>query len=215
MIRNTNVKPRRRTYESELRDEQAEATRTRILEGLVRTMSEGVAGISVPAVAREAGVSIPTVYRHFGSKKGLIEALGPFVAGRAGLVPARMPATLAEFEPMARDLFRNLASMDRTLRAAVATELGSEARRAAMPDRLAMIRRVIDRLAPVASEADRERLTRLALILLSSAAFHAYVDYLELGPDEAAELVTWAIATLLAGVGAGAGAGVGRRPRAE
>ena len=75
MIRNIDVKPPRRTYSSALRDEQADATRTRILEALVRTMAAGIGGLSIPAVAREAGVSIPTIYRHFGSKHGLVEAL--------------------------------------------------------------------------------------------------------------------------------------------
>jgi len=136
VIRNTNVKTRRtRSYTSQLRDEQAETTRTRILDGLVRTMADGVAGVSIPAVAREAGVSIPTVYRHFGSKRGLLAALGMHVAGRAGLVPSKLPETQADFDSMLRKMFQNLAGMDQTLRAAAASDLGREARVAAMPAR--------------------------------------------------------------------------------
>jgi len=108
MIRNTNVKSPRRSYSSDLRDEQANATRTRILEALVRTLSEGVATLSIPGVAHEAGVSVPTIYRHFGSKQGLVAALGPHVVSRAGLLPAALPESLSEFEPMIRQLFRNL-----------------------------------------------------------------------------------------------------------
>ena len=202
MIRNTNVKPRRvRSYTSELRDEQAEATRARILEGLVRTMAAGVAGVSIPAVAREAGVSIPTVYRHFGSKNGLLAALGMHVAARAGLVPAKLPETQADFESMLRKMFRNLAGMDQTLRAAAASDIGHEARAASMPERLAMIRTVVDRIAPNVPESDRERLTSLVLILGSTPAFHAYKDYLGLGPDASARLVGWAVATLIEGAG--------------
>lgn len=198
MIRNTNVKPRR-AYSSELRDEQAEATKTRILDALVQTMGDGVAGLSVPAVAREAGVSVPTVYRHFGSKQGLLAALGPYVSGKAGLVPAELPTTLDELEPMARELFRNLASLDLTLRAAMASDLGWEARRAGMPARLRVIGELVDRLAPDLAAPDRSRLVQLSLILMATPTFHAYRDYLDLAPDDAASLVSWAISTLIRG----------------
>jgi AcrR family transcriptional regulator len=200
VIHNTNVKPCRRSYSSDLRDQQAEATRARILEALVQAMAAGVAGVSIPAVAREAGVSIPTIYRHFGSKKALIEALGPYVATKAGLMPPDLPETMADFDAMARDMFRNLATMDQTLRAAMASNLGQEARRAGLPARRAMIREVVERLAPGVPEADRERLASLVLILMATPTFHAYEDYLGLGADASARLVSWAIGTLIEGV---------------
>jgi AcrR family transcriptional regulator len=199
VIRNTNVKPRRRAYSSDLRDEQAEATRTRILDALVRTMANGVAGLSIPAVAREAGVSVPTVYRHFGSKSGLLAALGMHVGSRAGLVPETLPDTIDAFEPMVRGLFRNLAGMSDTLRAVSASELGREARRAAMPDRLGLIRELVDRVAPDLADADRDRLASLLLVLMSTPAYQAYGDYLGLGPDGSAKLVGWAFTTLVEG----------------
>ena len=199
MIRNTDVKSRRRAYASDLRDRQAETTRTRILDALVRTMANGVAGLSIPAVAREAGVSIPTIYRHFGSKQGLVDALNPYVIAKGGLMPDKLPETIAEFEPMARQLFRNLAGMDLTLRAAMASGLGQQVRQAGMPRRLGTVREVIGRLAPDVPEPERDRLANLALILMSTPSFHAYKDYLGLGPDASAGLVSWAIETLIEG----------------
>ncbi len=199
MIHNTDVKPSRRRYASVLRDEQAEATRTRILEALVRTMAAGVAGLSIPAVAREAQVSIPTIYRHFGSKRGLIRALNPYVIGKGGLIPEAMPQTIDELGPMLRTLFHNLDAMDLTLRAAMASELGQEVRRAMMPERRAMIRDFVFRMAPDLPEAALEPLVDLTLILGSTASFRAYKDYLGLGPDAAAALAGWAIRTLIEG----------------
>src|SRR6266511_4254163 len=93
MKRITNVKrPKRptRAYDNELRAEQAEGTRRKILDALVRTMGRGVAGLSIPAVAREAGVSVPTVYRHFKSKAALVAALSPYLFGRAGLMDSAL-----------------------------------------------------------------------------------------------------------------------------
>src|SRR5947199_202302 len=114
MIRNTDVKPGRRRYSSALRDEQAEATRTRIL-------------------------------------------------------------------------------------AAMANEFGNEAGRAMIPERLVMVRDYVGRLAPDLPDAELARLADVTLILMSSAGFRAYKDYLGLGPDTSASLVTWAIKTLLEG----------------
>ena len=197
MIRNTDVKPRRR-YSSALRDDQADTTRTRILEALVRTMAAGVAGLSIPAVAREADVSIPTIYRHFGSKRGLIEALNPYVISKGGLIPAT-PHSIDDLGPIVRTLFRNLDAMDLTLRAAMASELGNKARRAMMPERRVIVREFVGRLGPDFSDAELDRLADVTLILMSSAGFRAYKDYLGLGPDAAATLVTWAIRTLVEG----------------
>lgn len=198
MIRNTDVNPRRRPYSSSLRNEQAEATRIRILEALIRTMASGVAGLSVPAVAREADVSIPTIYRHFGSKQGLVEALNPYVTSKGGLIPAT-PNSIDDLGPIVRTLFRNLDGMDLTLRAAMASELGNKARRAMMPERLVIVREFVRRLGPDLPNAEVARLADVTLILMSSAAFRAYKDYLGLGPDTSATLVTWAIRTLVEG----------------
>src|SRR5438093_9681250 len=89
MKRIINVKRRARrsrSYESPLREEQAEVTRRRILDALVRTMAKGVAGLSVPAVAAEAGVSVPTVYRHFRTKADLVAALAPYLTRKTRLM---------------------------------------------------------------------------------------------------------------------------------
>jgi hypothetical protein len=199
VIRNIDVKPLRRRYASTLRAEQAEATRTRILEALIRTMAAGVAGLSVPAVAREAGVSIPTIYRLFGSKQGLIEALSPYVVAKGGLMPESMPGSIDDLDPGVRRLFRNLDRMDLTLRAAMASELGQEARLAMMPERRAKAREFMSRLGPDVPDSELGPLADVALILMSSASFRAYKDYLGLGPDASATLVSWAIRTLIDG----------------
>lgn len=198
MLHNTNVKTRKQ-YASALRDAQAEMTRTRILDALVRTMANGVAGLSIAAVAREAGVSTLTIYRHFGSKQGLVDALGPYVIAKGGLMPDEPPETFAELEKMVRRMFRNLAGMDQTLRAAMASELGQAVRRSTMSQRRAMVRGTVVRLAPDLSDAEVDRLAAVFLILMSTPTFRAFKDYLELGPDASAELVSWAMGALIDG----------------
>lgn len=193
-----NVKrPRRRvrSYDSQLRNDQADGTRRRILDALVRTMSAGVAGLSVPAVARQAGVSVPTVYRHFRTKADLVAALAPYLASKTRLM--EMPDLPdMDFGAIARELYRRNESMDAEVRAAMASELGQQLRQRTMPDRVAMIRREVARRVPGVAGEDLERFTRIVLILGASATMRAYKDYLGMSASEAAEDVAWAMNTL-------------------
>src|SRR3984893_1935573 len=65
-----------RPYQNRLREEQAAATRERIIDALAELAVEGhLLDVPIRDVAAMAGVSEPTVYRHFGSRDGLLEAL--------------------------------------------------------------------------------------------------------------------------------------------
>ena len=194
-----NVKRRSRTYASPLREEQAAATRARILDALVRTMGRGIAGLSIPAVAREAGVSVPTVYRHFGSKADLLAALAPHLLNRSGLMEE--PQVQGDdFTSLARELYRRNEAMDAETRAALASQLGHEMRLRTMPQRVAIVRNGIARRVPGLSDQELSRFTRVALMLMSSAMTRAYKDYLGIEAREAAEDVGWALDLMRAAV---------------
>jgi AcrR family transcriptional regulator len=63
-----------------LRTEQAEATRSRILEGARRVFeARGYSGATVEEIAARAGVAVPTVYKVFRNKRNLLTG----VIGRA------------------------------------------------------------------------------------------------------------------------------------
>jgi AcrR family transcriptional regulator len=79
------AKRKPREYHSELRLQQADQTRSLILDATLRVMADGVTAVSILAVAREAGTSVPTIYRHFGTKRELLAALYPYLERRAGL----------------------------------------------------------------------------------------------------------------------------------
>ena len=72
---------------------------------------------------------------------------------------------------------------------------GLKSRRQHMPERLA---RIDELLAGVAlSDDDRDRVRELLLVLTTSAVLRAFRDYLGVGPEEAADRVTWAIRRLV------------------
>ena len=187
-----------REYHSELRTEQLEATRKRILDATLRVMAAGVATVSIPAVAREAGVSVPTVYRHFGSKSGLLKALYPHLMPRVGMYDTPPPRSIEEFRTMIRTIFERLDAADDLARVAMASPAAQEARSATMPDRLRFSREFVGVVAPDLPKADQDRIARVAVVLTTSSALRTWRDHLGASADDVADDVEWTLRALIA-----------------
>jgi AcrR family transcriptional regulator len=70
------VVKRKRAYNTELRQEQARMTRSRILEAGRRLLAKGTySSVTIEEIADEAGVSYQTVYSVFGTKLQLAHAM--------------------------------------------------------------------------------------------------------------------------------------------
>ena len=191
------IKGAERPYVSGLRAEQAEATRSRILEATIRVMAEGAASVSIPAVAREAGVSVPTVYRHFGTKRDLLMAVYPHLARQVGIGPVAVPETVAGFREMVRTVFGRLELLGEGARVAMSSPASEEVRKAQMTDRYAASRRFAAGIMPTATRAEQDRLARVLVILASSYAMRIWRDHLGFSVEEAADDIDWLLRTLL------------------
>jgi AcrR family transcriptional regulator len=190
----TRIVPRpRRAYRSELREEQTEDTRARILDATMSVIATGLASLSVPAVAREAGVSVPTIYRHFRTKRELLAAVYPHAARKAGLDTIADPRSLDELRPMIRALLERLDNLDDLSRAAMASPGASEVRHATMPTRYQRLRRVADSIDPKLGKSDRDRITRLLAVVTASSSLRMWRDHLGLSVDEVAKEVDWIV----------------------
>jgi AcrR family transcriptional regulator len=187
-----------REYRSQLREEQAEETRNRILEATLRVMAEGITSVSVPAVAREAGVSVPTVYRHFGTKSDLLAAIYPYLSMRAGLRDLMVPETIEEFREMVHTMFGRLESLGGVARAAMTSPASDEPRRMQMPDRKAISQRFVASVMPDGTATEQDRLTRVLLVLASSSAMRMWREQIGSSVDEAADDIDWVLRTLVA-----------------
>ena len=187
-----------RPYRSELRAEQAQVTRARILDAALRVMHMGVASLSVPAVAREAGVSVPTVYRHFGTKADLLAEMYPHAARRAGLDVVPDPLTVTDVKGAVRAMIERLDALDDVSRAAFASPIADEVRHATMPSRFARIRRLGESIEPPLSAADLDRITRLLVVVLSQSALRTWRDHLGVSADQAAGDVDWFLRAVIA-----------------
>lgn len=185
--------PTPRVYRSELREEQTQQTRARILDATLRVMARGLASVSIPAVARESGVSVPTIYRHFRTKPELLAAVYPHAARRAGLDEIADPRSLDELRPMIRAFVERLDTLDDLSRAAMASPVGSEVRHATMPTRYRRIRRLVDSIEPKLERADRDRITRLIVVLTASSSLRMWRDHLGLSVEEVSEEIDWIV----------------------
>lgn len=189
----------RRTYTSELRQAQAEATRTRILDALVEVLAEGVETLSVPAVAEHAGVSVGTVYRHFGDKAGMLDALIPHTQSRTGIDIDSTPESYEEMRDAVTQIFRHFENTDDLLRAAFASRIGREVRIRSSAERVQLIKDMFIGIDPELEPDELDHLAKLGLILTTSEAYQQWKDRLGLGPEEAANEVMWVIETLMKG----------------
>ena len=188
-----------RPYRSPLRKEQAQGTRDRILEAALRVLATGIAGLSIPAVAREAGVSVPTVYRNFRTKRDLIEAMYPYSIRRARTGELKPPASIADFRNGVRIIFERVESFDDIERAAIASRGAEEIRHHNIEARLALSRQVAEAIAPRLSDEDRERLARLVIVLTMSATARMLREHLGLSVDDAVDDVDWAVRAVIGG----------------
>jgi AcrR family transcriptional regulator len=187
-----------RPYRSQLRAQQAEETRWRILDAAIRVIAGGIAYLSIPAVAREADVSVSTIYRHFATKRDLLAAVHPHSMRRAGLDELVLPRSMDELRAGLRAYFERSDSLDDLVRAAMASPASNEVRRLNMPDRLAMFRRIADSIEPTPSAVDRDRIARLLVILSASSAIRMWRDQLGSSVEEAADDVDWVLSAVIA-----------------
>ena len=85
-------KPKQGPYRSELRAEQAAATRQRIIEAAVEGFAPWSTDLPFDRVAERARVSERTVYRHFPTQKDLFDAVAAHVVARSGWNPDEVEA---------------------------------------------------------------------------------------------------------------------------
>jgi AcrR family transcriptional regulator len=205
------VTPRtaRRAYESPLRQEQAAATRDRILEATAALLGdEHPATLSIPAVAGRAGVSIRTVYRHFDTKEALLDGLYDWSRNR--LTQDRLPdePDLDMFKQVMPDAFRTVLENRDFYRAMHNSGVGGEVQeRKGSEDRRRLMQAAARKAAPDLARGDTRRLAALLHLLTWSNTVIFLADNWGMSADEAARTCTWAAEQLAAAAAQSEGVG--------
>jgi AcrR family transcriptional regulator len=186
-----------RVYESPLREEQAAATRERILRGMRELVLEGhTTNVTMADVAKRARVSERTVYRHYPAKEDLFQALFAWAVTDGQEYDPGDPAGPGALVSAAEDMFPRFESNAEIVRAMNAGPEARALRAARAEQRRHAVRRA---MAPVTEGLAPDSATRLHAIvhlLTSSDGFLFMQEFWGLDSAEAVKAVRWAVAAL-------------------
>jgi AcrR family transcriptional regulator len=173
-----------------LREQQREATRTRIIDAVHAVLAEeSPTSLSVPSVAARAGTSLRTVYRYFPTKEALVDAASrTFEADADGTTAVPTLATLADY---LADRWRLFSTSIASVRAQHLTPAGRELRAIRLPRFRRFTRGALVELGLDLPEEDLDRLADLVVALTSSSMYLELVDRLGYDEDTAGELAAW------------------------
>jgi AcrR family transcriptional regulator len=183
-------------YESPLRREQKEATRQRILDAAGKLMAtRGLGEFSYAAIAEAAGVKERTVYRHFPSKRQLLEGLWDWFQERIqyGTIARTEESLIAK--PL--QTFRAFDENEELERALWSTPEGREFRLSNVEERKAGIRAAIADATRGLPPRQTKWVAAVIHVLYSGAAWSTMKDYWGLSGEEAGKAASMAIELLL------------------
>ena len=181
-----------------LKEQQAEATRTRILDAVAQLIvEEHPATLSVPAVATRAGVSLRTVYRYFPTKQALIDGVADLGNDQTA---AQFPADTVTFAEMREYIPRLWAEVQGTrglVKAQQATPLGHEVAKSRAQRRIRIIQRVLADEGVQLAPDDHRHLVAILALLMSRNTLFELTDVLDLSVEEAAKLAVWTVEVIV------------------
>jgi AcrR family transcriptional regulator len=183
-----------RPYKSAVREEQAKATRDRILAAAVELMATDE-DASMDAIAKAAGVERRTVFRHFETREALLGAAFQWLNDRLGVVVA--PGDPAALVQAIRDGFARMDRLEGAVRAGLHSRAGRDMRLANLPRRQAAFAASLAPVTATLSPAEKARIEALAHLLYSASAWEVLKDYGGLTGAEAGQTAAWALERLL------------------
>jgi AcrR family transcriptional regulator len=188
--------PRRSSpYSSPLRAQQKEATRQRILDAAGKLLEDsGLEEFSFGEVASVAGVKERTVYRHFRSKRALIEGLCGWYQQRVSYGVLRTEADLLA-KPL--QMFPAFDENERLARALWSSPQGREFRLSDVENRKSGIRAALADAVRDVPPRQAKWIFAVMHVLLSSATWQTMKDYWGLSGNEAGKASAMAMELLL------------------
>ena len=187
--------PAPRRYDNSSRREQAAATRDRVVAAGAELLRESPvkdwANVTVRAVAERAGVSERTVYRHFGTEKGLRDAIMARNEERAGIDLGSVH--IDDLAEVAAKVLRFASDYPRTPEPPLdATLHEADARRQAA------LLRAVEECTPTWSEQEQLRAAALIDLIWSINSYERLLSGWQLDSESAIDVVRWGVALVVA-----------------
>ena len=203
---------RRAAYHSPLRQEQALATRARIIQSCLSVMEAGE-DLTYGAVAAAAGVQERTVYRHFPAKADLEAGLWDWIL--ENLTHADFRArTEDELVAAMRGSFTGFDAGAPLIQAMLHSRQGLAVRTGQQPQRETMFRACADATVPGAPAEIRTQVAAALQVLYSASAWEVLRSFWDMDATEAAATIELAIRAMLAGLRAAHAPAAGHVPAA-
>lgn len=187
-----------RTYNSRLRQEQAEATRERILAAMADLLqAEGrVELVTNRAVASAAGVTEVTVYRHFPSRDVLLRGLWEWLNRRNG-VTVGMPEGAEDIVAKLPALYGTFDAAPAHIVASITSQQGREMRESLNEPRRAAFLAAVAEAAPDLPASEQEKAAAMLQLIYSAYGWVSLREQWGVTGERAADAATWAAETLL------------------
>lgn len=177
----------------DLRRRRAEVSKQAIRDAVAELLRhEHPATLSVPAVAERAGVSVRTVYRYFPTKQELLDDVAFVQTRRTEELMGDSEAMFESPGDYLRTLWSDFERNVDSIRAQHRSPAGAELRQRREQHFRGSVRKRLDERHPETSEADREGLTDLIMVIMSSSTFLDMHDRLGRSGADAARLAWWA-----------------------
>lgn len=187
----------RREYRSELRAEQAQATRDRIVEAVKTRVAAGDRDVTYASIARTARVSVPTVYRHFPTRQDLFDAI--YASLEAGQPTVADVPDTADLLRGVRHFYARFDDPEGVFgRVTRLNTIWEMSRATTVPRRAAWFANYVDHRFPGLPEPQRTYVIDMGVVALSSAMAEAMRGYLDRSGAETAERVAFTLEALFA-----------------
>lgn len=186
-----------RSYESPLRERQAQQTREDILDALTEALADrGVDEVTTKELAAAAGVSERTVYRHFPDRAALVEGLTERFMSSTELPPA-VPAHVGELADLVVELFRVLEEHQAAAQAEALLNADPRRYSSATQRHTTQFRELFETGFPDLDVGRQQSIAAVVRVLASPQSWLRMRAEFGVGGEDSGPVVAWAVQALI------------------
>lgn len=186
-----------RPYTSQLRADQVEQTRLRILEAVTEVLADPAEEeVTIPLVAARARVSLRTVYRHFPTREALFDAWAEWVDASLQIHLHSYPEDADRLAEFALELYSAYDESEPVVKAMLISKAARTVRERTRRRRQRAFERAMSELTSELEPDERLRALAVVYLLVSAPAWLAMRDQWGLDGVEAGKAAAWAVRVL-------------------